>query len=176
MNVGVVLYGPPASGKDTVTEALLAIDSRFARFERMKAGPGNSRGYRMVQRADVDALRRQGDVVWSNERYGATYVIDRPQLIDQLTHSVPVVHVGQPEAITAVQDQMPGTRWIVVGLWCPRDVSVQRITARDDSDRDERLAVWDATPVLPPPATTINTAVHSAQAVARLIATAVDPQ
>lgn len=173
MTVGVLLYGPPASGKDTVTEALLALDERFERFERIKAGEGNSRGYRMQQRGQLDALHSRGEVIWANDRYGATYVIDRPQLTDQLTRAVPVIHVGQPEAVAAVEQQTSGTRWIVVALWCPRDVAAERIAARGNDDHETRLAVWDATPFLPPPATTINTAVHMPAAVARFIAEAV---
>lgn len=173
MTFGVLLYGPPAAGKDTVTDALLALDGRFERFERMKAGHGNSRGYRMVDRAQVERTRDRGDAIWWNERYGATYIIDRPHLVEQLTRSVPVLHVGQPEAVAAVQEQTPETTWIVVALWCPRAIAARRIAARGDVDGDMRLAVWDATPALPVPATTINTALHSPQSVARFIADAV---
>lgn len=173
MTAGVLLYGPPASGKDTVTDALLALDDRFERFERMKVGPGKRRGYRMVEREQVEAVRRGGDAIWVNERYGATYVIDRPQLVDQLTRSVPVIHVGQPEAVAAVEQNTPDATWVVVALWCPRDVAALRVAMRGDLDPRTRLAVWDDTSPLPPPATTINTAVHAPQAVARLIAEAV---
>jgi len=36
---GVLLYGPPAAGKDTVSAALIAVDARYVLFERLKVGP-----------------------------------------------------------------------------------------------------------------------------------------
>ena len=169
MSTGVLLYGPPASGKDSVTDALLALDPQFARFERLKAGPGNTRGYRMVSQAHVDAITASDDVVWANERYGATYVIDRPRLTEQLRHSIPVLHIGQPEAVDAVAQGFPEIDWLVIALWCPRDEAARRSSHRGDRDQRERLAAWDATPALPPPATTLNTQHHRPEAVARLI-------
>ena len=37
MNIGVILYGPPAAGKDTITGELLALDPRYRQFSRLKA-------------------------------------------------------------------------------------------------------------------------------------------
>ncbi len=173
MAVGVILYGPPASGKDTVTSALVEIDPRFEHYQRIKAGSGSTRGYRMAERAEVDHLRSRHEVIWSNERYGATYVIDRARLVEQLARAIPIVHVGQAEAVAAVAKSTQGTAWIVTALWCPRDVAERRIRERGDADAAARLTVWDETTDLRPPVTTINTAVHQPADVARLIAAAV---
>lgn len=39
---GVILYGPPGAGKDTVTAELVQQDPSYALFERLKAGPGRT--------------------------------------------------------------------------------------------------------------------------------------
>jgi guanylate kinase len=75
---GVILYGPPASGKDTVTSALTELNSKYAQFARLKVGTGKSAGYRMGTVEQLDELEAAGDVVYANARYGNTYVIDRP--------------------------------------------------------------------------------------------------
>lgn len=75
---GMILYGPPAAGKDTITAALRQLDPRYVLFQRIKAGPGRSTGYRMADADALDALRAAGDVIYEHQRYGATYVIDRP--------------------------------------------------------------------------------------------------
>ena len=75
---GVILYGPPASGKDTVTAALTELNPRYAQFARLKVGAGKSAGYRMGTAEQLRELEAAGDVVYANTRYGNTYVIDRP--------------------------------------------------------------------------------------------------
>ncbi|MGH2941284.1 MAG: hypothetical protein ACRDLN_00705 [Solirubrobacteraceae bacterium] len=42
--IGVALYGPPASGKDTITRALTELDARYVHYLRLKAGSGRSDG------------------------------------------------------------------------------------------------------------------------------------
>jgi guanylate kinase len=173
MSRGVLLYGPPASGKDTVTRALAEADSRFSLFHRLKCGPGSRAGYRMTTAEQLAQLDSHHDVIWSNQQYGATYVIDRAGLTEHLDRAIPVVHVGQPAAVDAVLQRTPGTRWWVVALWCPRDVAAQRLQERETTDPGPRLDVWDSTPPLALPATTINTADYAPAAVAYLITTAV---
>ncbi|MFF8575514.1 guanylate kinase [Streptomyces sp. NPDC015408] len=141
---GVILYGPPASGKDTVTAALSALDSKYAQFTRLKVGTGKSAGYRMGTAEQLDKLETAGDVVYANARYGNTYAIDRPGVDAAFAAGVPVVHLGQVEGIRALVNGYPAD-WSVVLLWCPREVTEQRSAGRGDSDTAARLAAWDAT-------------------------------
>ncbi len=127
MNRGIILYGPPASGKDTVTAALRVLDSRYVLFPRLKAGPGRTGGYRMTTPQHLDELYRAGAIVWENERYGARYAIDLPELAARLGQHVPVVHLGQVPAIKAVQAATADAHWLLVYLWCPRDEATRRL-------------------------------------------------
>lgn len=140
----MALYGPPACGKDTVTAELVASGERFAHFHRLKAGPGRTRGYRMTDPQSLADLRQQGQILHSNSRYGAEYATDIPEL-DRLTsqHLVPVVHVGQVEALTALAAYP--AEWLHVLLWCPADVTAARSAHRGDTDVPARLTAWKET-------------------------------
>ncbi|MFF7566623.1 guanylate kinase [Streptomyces pseudovenezuelae] len=172
--LGVVLYGPPAAGKDTVTRVLAEFHSRYGQFERLKIGSGRSVGYRMGTPAQLRELKAAGDVVYANSRYGNTYILDRPGLDTAFGAGVPVVHLGQVDGIRALVDGYRAD-WVVVLLWCPREVTVQRSAGRGDSDTAARLAAWDATreDLDAHPGTvwdlTVDTAATSPQDAARLI-------
>ena len=141
---GVVLYGPPAAGKDTVTAALTQLSSRYAQFARLKVGVGRTAGYRMGSAEQLAALEEAGDVVYRNERYDAVYAVDRPGLDAAFEAGVPVVHLGQVAGIRALLAGYPAA-WSTVLLWCPREVTEARSIARGDADTTARLAAWDAT-------------------------------
>jgi guanylate kinase len=141
---GVILYGPPASGKDTVATTLTELNSKYAQFARLKVGSGKSAGYRMGTAEQLDELEAAGDVVYANARYGNTYVIDRPGVDAAFAAGVPVVHLGQIDGIRALVDGYPAN-WTLVLLWCPREVTAQRSAGRGDADTTARLAAWDAT-------------------------------
>ncbi|MEU5499497.1 phosphotransferase-like protein [Streptomyces griseofuscus] len=141
---GVILYGPPASGKDTVTAALTELHAKYTQFARLKFGSGKSAGYRMGTAEQLHALEATGGVLYVNTRYGNTYAIDRPGVDAAFAAGVPVIHLGQVDGIRALVDGCPAD-WSVVLLWCPREVTEQRSAGRGDSDTAARLAAWDAT-------------------------------
>jgi guanylate kinase len=131
----VILYGPPAAGKDTVTKALTRLDESYRLYQLLKVGAGRTAGYRMSTLSHVDALRSAGSVVWEIRRYDALYVVDRPSLTEILEVCIPVVHLGQAGAVKAVTAAMPpATQCVTVWLWCPRAVALGRITERGTGD------------------------------------------
>lgn len=140
----VILYGPPASGKDTITQALAQLDTRYVPFQRLKIGNGNTEGYRLASSRDLARLHARGDVLYRNERYGNTYVVDRPHLAKMLdAGQTPVLHVGQVAGIRAVSSYP--ARWITVLLWCARETTAHRARARGSKDIEARLIAWDET-------------------------------
>jgi guanylate kinase len=142
---GILLYGPPAAGKDTITEALAALDARYVPFPRLKIGTGKTEGYRMGTPEQLAALEARGDVIYRNDRYGNIYVVDRPGL-DQAMEGdrVPVVHLGQMVGMEQVTALFPAA-WLRVLLWCSKETTARRSSHRGDTDTAARLAAWDAT-------------------------------
>ncbi|MGV9681011.1 kinase [Nocardia sp. NPDC003482] len=156
---GVLLYGPPASGKDTITAALSGLDQRFQLFRRIKDGPGRTAGYRMVSPDTFDGLLRTNALIWQNARYGARYGIDRSELLRLLKAGrIPVVHAGQPEVIDAVVEATPDVRWTVIDLRTDRATARARIENRATGDLDARLQAWDETAALATKDLTLDTA------------------
>jgi len=171
---GIVLYGPPASGKDTITDALVELDPRCRLFKRLKAGPGATATYRMIGADDLDRLRAAGQLVWTNRRYGATYVVDRPGLLDALADGIPVLHLGQVQAVDAVRHATPDGAWLMVELRRSRDTAHTWLIARRSVDTEARLAAWDATERLPAPDLSLDTGNLRPRAAAETILTRVN--
>ncbi len=140
----VILYGPPASGKDEVTRTLTYLDASFRHYLRLKVGAGRSDGYKMIGENELAELRHRGDVLFENTRYGNRYIVDRPRLRAMFESGlIPVVHLGQVEGVRAVM-AFPA-RWLTVLLWCSRETSQARAVARGASDVGSRLVAWDET-------------------------------
>ncbi|MFI1828343.1 AAA family ATPase [Streptomyces sp. NPDC020412] len=141
---GIILYGPPGSGKDTVSAELSRLRPAFTLFQRLKAGPGRSTGYRLTTSERIEDLARSGELLYRNERYGAEYAIDRGEVSALLAAGrIPVLHMGQVAGARAVET-FP-THWIKVLLWCHEETTKARCTERGDKDVDARLKVWHET-------------------------------
>lgn len=103
-----------------------------------------------------------------NERYGATYVVDRSFLASQLSLGVPVLHLGQPDAFSAVRSAFPDVEWVTAYLWCSHEVAEARVVARATGDSAARMEAWDATEPIAANFS-IGTGIISADAAAGLI-------
>lgn len=141
---GVMLYGPPASGKNTITSALTCLDDRFTLFERLRAALAPKAGYRNISAAEADALAAQGQIIYENLRYGNRYIVDRGE-IERLTSAglFPVLHLGQIDGIRAVM--IGSGQWLAVRIHCARDTTLKRSHERGDTNTPDRAAAWDET-------------------------------
>jgi len=167
----LVLYGPPASGKSTITGALESLNHRFRLFPRLKLGDGRRSEYRTATRADLERLRASGEIIWENQRYGAVYVTDRGHIAGMFGDGlIPVLHVGQVDAADAIGKAFPGVPLTRVSLTCPRPAAAARIAGRATGDTAERLAAYDATAPLPDADLVIDTSVTPVPDAARRIA------
>ncbi|MFD7076089.1 hypothetical protein ACFV9G_17935 [Nocardioides sp. NPDC059952] len=145
----------------------------YIHFARIKVGSGNEDGYRMVTKGALNELRLRRDIIWENRRYGATYAVDRPGLVEALGSGMPVIHLGQPGAVDAVLRSLPEARWVVVELWCPAYVAEMRLRARGDSDLAQRMGAWHETARLNSADLRVNTALVFPEFVASMIDTTV---
>ncbi|MEU0035518.1 guanylate kinase [Streptomyces sp. NPDC006333] len=140
----MILYGPPGSGKDAITNELTRLRPEFALFERLKAGPGRTTGYRLTTVDHIKELSRAGGLLYRNTRYDAEYAIDRrgvAALVDAAR--IPVMHMGQVAGASAVA-AFP-LHWIRVLLWCPLGTTESRSIGRGDKDVEARVKVWHET-------------------------------
>lgn len=168
---GLIVYGAPATGKSTLTSELRRLSPhRFVPFSPVKCGPGRTEGYRMVESDELDAIRAApGDVVWAQQRYGATYVLLRSDLLNHNSDEVVVVELGQPAAVEAVISGTPEVRWHVVELRCARATVAARVSARATGDDDERMTHYDTTPELPSADLVVDTGSVDPTAAARIV-------
>ncbi|MEU9120080.1 guanylate kinase [Streptomyces sp. NPDC048506] len=145
MSQGILLYGPPASGKDTITAALCELHDAYSAFTRLKIGSGRTRGYRMGTAEQLAELEAREDVIYRNDRYGNIYLVDRPGLTEAMQDGrIPILHLGQIAGLEVVVEKFPAS-WSRVLLWCSRESTAIRSKGRGDSDTEARLAAWDAT-------------------------------
>ncbi|MFF4567182.1 AAA family ATPase [Streptomyces sp. NPDC001435] len=141
---GVILYGPPGAGKDTLTAELSRLRPEYVLFQRLKAGPGRTTGYRLTTAQHIEEMAQAGEILYRNSRYDAEYAIDRgavSALVD--AGRLPVLHMGQVAGAHAVS--VFRAHWTRVLLWCPEEVTRQRCQGRGDKDLDARLKVWHET-------------------------------
>lgn len=139
----IILYGPPASGKDTITTELIRQDPCFVVHRRMKVGSGNTTGYRLGTLPELEAFREAGQVLYENARYGNIYAFITSQLEQDLMSGIPVLHVGQLAGVRALKAYP--IQWTAVALWCSRETTRARAVQRGDSDIERRLVAWDET-------------------------------
>lgn len=145
MSHGVILYGPPASGKDTVTQALTELDPTFWHFPPLKVGSGRSDGYQLIKEKEAGELRERGAILYESARYGNRYLVDQTRLDAALRSGhIPVLHAGQVSAVRAVSSYP--AYWLCVLLWCSREVAKRRALHRGGStDIELRMLAWDET-------------------------------
>lgn len=150
----IVFSGMPASGKDTVTDALCASNSLFVPFKKHRSVSASDKlkdTYFNISVEEFEEKIKTGEFVQYHERYGRYYGISENVLYDYLKiGSVPIIHIGRIENFYTLCGNMSkfekkyGCKTDVchIQLWETMDVLKDRITARDKTEEEikKRLA------------------------------------
>lgn len=138
---GIVLYGPPASGKTTVCGKLTELNPRCSPLRRLKVGGGDPGQYRLIDSDQLARYRSRGRIVYENTRYGAVYAVDRLALRSHRDRT-PIVQLGQIAGIEALR---PHGNWLTVLLWCSLPCARHRLRARGTTNVEQRVQAWHET-------------------------------
>lgn len=143
---GVLLVGPPASGKRTVAFALQSLRATYAPFPALTvAHQPLVHGQRTTQ-AHLDELRSWAQMFHEFTIDGDSYAYDGERLgaLRERGH-VPVACVDDIAGLEAFEREAGD--WLAILLWCPREAAERRL-ASDRSvwaDREayvRRLVRW----------------------------------
>ncbi|MDF5758980.1 AAA family ATPase [Spongiactinospora sp. TRM90649] len=171
---GIILCGPPASGKSTVTGALHELDPRFVLARSLVVGDDHADDHDQVTHEQVERLRAAGRIIADTRRDGNRYVIDRHP-IEHIAQAglVPVVHVGSSRDVEGLSVM---GEWVRVLLVTPPEIRRERLRRRADDAGGPRLrGRQDAVGAVPPAAdlrfhlriaTNVTPAEHAAREIA----------
>lgn len=98
----ILISGTPASGKDTITDALIMLNSDFIHFRKHKISTGGKLddSYYLVTKEKFDEMVNNGDFVQHHYRYDRGYAVARHVLEENWKNGkVPIIHVGKYENI-----------------------------------------------------------------------------
>jgi len=142
MRRGVILCGPPASGKDTITRELSQLSTDYTLFRKLKAGSGGGATYRAATVEQIQNLTEAGDILQSSRRYGNVYAVDRRELESLFRRdAVPIIHMGDLAGVRTLQTYPAA--WLSVLLCCSRQLTEDRLHERASNDVAGRMAAWD---------------------------------
>ncbi len=153
----VVFSGMPASGKDTVTEALCASEKRFIPFKKHRSVGSSDTckdTYFNISVEEFERKIRAGEFLQYHGRYGRYYGIAEDTLLGYLQEDLcPIIHIGRIENYYAFCQSLPafekkyGSKVDVchIQLWETKDVLHDRIVLRDKTETEiqKRLAAME---------------------------------
>lgn len=146
MNEAIILLGPPASGKDTITRALNDLHPRYELFRKLKAGGGRYDGYRTASEEEMRQLSGSSRLLNTIVRYGNRYAVDQDELCRMLAEGlIPVIHVGRLRDLNELQLRLLQiAETLPVLLWASRSVVEHRLRHRHDAQFSARMNAWGA--------------------------------
>lgn len=142
----VLLSGTPASGKDTITEALAKLDSKFIHFRKHKIASGGKLddSYILVSAGEFDAIKMSGGFIQSHERYGRGYGVSVEEF-DRVRNNgqIPVIHVGKYENLQSFRSYGLTDAFSVL-VFAERSVTQHRLIQRHGEHSSEIAQRLDA--------------------------------
>lgn len=145
----LILSGTPASGKDSVTDALIAHSDRFVRLKKHRSGEGGRQDDTYTQVTSWvfrTMVRRQAFAQW-HARYDRLYGVSWTALdAAWAAGKIPVIHNGRPIDAQALLN-LPGVLARHVVLLCSEPATRRRLALRSAQpgfadDADARLKAY----------------------------------
>lgn len=139
----LVLAGPPAVGKDTLTLKLEKLYSKFILFDKLKTGGGRRKTYRRISSEEFTRMSAAGSMVSEVRQHGSCYGVDREHLQALINADfVPVIHTAHESEWKALSAH---DGFVGIILWAAPDVAHKRLLDRDGKNSAtmaERLELW----------------------------------
>lgn len=140
----VLLFcGPPASGKDTVTNILAKINSQFLHFCKHRGIDGHipdnhtSTRYIDITKSEFETMIAQDEFIQYHQRYDRYYGISKKLLKDCVNSGqIPVIHVGRISNLFELEKRI-SYHILKVLLWCPLTILETRLKNRHSNDPEE---------------------------------------
>jgi hypothetical protein len=124
---GILLAGPPASGKRTAAFSLTTLRRAYAHVPALSIDPHRSVDGEKVARKHLDELHSWAQIFHSTTVDGVQYSYDRERLVRFREQGrLPIVCVEDVHALAAFEGESEG--WLPVLLWCPRHEAEKRLT------------------------------------------------
>lgn len=144
----ILLSGTPASGKDTLTNGLKSLDTRFVHFKKHKISSGGKLDdtYHLVSKDEFDEMAQNGKFVQYHYRYDRGYGVSESELkLLKEINKIPIIHVGKYENIAKFRNF--GLKNILsVFLFTDRNITTERLKIRHPNNSieiEKRLAAYD---------------------------------
>ncbi|WP_232660556.1 hypothetical protein [Pseudonocardia sp. TRM90224] len=139
---GILLAGPPASGKRTVTFALTSLRRSYAPFPALTVGSDTRVAAERTTQRHLDELKAWAQVFHEFTSDGARYVYDRERL-NRIREQgrIPVACVDDIDVLRAFEREADD--WLQVLLWCPREEAERRLAATGVAPDRAAVRRWD---------------------------------
>jgi hypothetical protein len=145
---GIVLAGPPASGKRTAAFALTSLRRSYAPFPALTVAHQSPIAAEQTTQRHLDELKAWAQVFHEFTNDGISYAYDRERL-NKLREQgrIPVACVD--DADTARAFEREADDWLQILLWCPRAEAERRLAgvrpAAEEPTAPDRSSMrrWD---------------------------------
>lgn len=139
LNKVVILCGPPASGKDTITTALKGLGD-YEKVRLHRTGPRPKEGYIHVDDEQFEILKRENHFIEHHTTYGRQYGVSIGELlITSIKHKYSVIHLGSPKQALEIKKNLPQDIVKIIYLWNTRTELQERLHLRYQDNADEIL-------------------------------------
>lgn len=134
---GIVLAGPPASGKRTVRFALTSLRRSYASFPALTVAHRPQIDAEQTTQRHLDEMRAWAQIFHELRVEGANYAYDRERLSKLREEGrIPVACVDDPDALLAFEREADD--WLRVLLWCPREEAERRLSRGWPGDEEQK--------------------------------------